>query len=128
MTEYLLEVINHIVIGCRGITHHKIHRLLLGYFNNGRFIYITVEASHEITFIHDVDLLTGYLLGFYFSLQFNTEVEHHLEEQVFVTSVCLYVFIEEGTHAELLRSVIHLFHIRGIEFQDPETSIEVLTL
>ena len=80
MTEYLLEVINHIVIGCRSITHYEIHRLLLGYFDNGRFVYITVKACHEITFIHNVDLLTGYLLGSYFSGQLNAKVEHHLEE------------------------------------------------
>jgi hypothetical protein len=66
VTEYLFEIIYHIVACCRGITHHEIYGLLLGYFGNGRFVYITVEASHEITFIHDVDLLTGYLLGFYF--------------------------------------------------------------
>ena len=42
----LVEVVEHIVVCGTGVTHHEIHRLLLGYFGDSGFVHFAVEASH----------------------------------------------------------------------------------
>ena len=74
VAEYLLKVVNHIVVGGRGVAHDEIYRVQLGYFLYGGFGHIAVEASHQIVVIYQMDGLARYLSSLDLGREFYAEV------------------------------------------------------
>lgn len=126
MAEYLLEIVYHVVVGCRSVAHHEIYRLQSGDFRNGGFIHVLVETGYQIVPVHKMHVLSCHLPRLNLCREFNAEVEHHLEQQIFAAAVGLHILIEQGLLVKLLRSVIDIFHIAAVEFQHAETGVELI--
>lgn len=56
--------------------------------------------------------------------KFYTQVQHHLEEQVFRRAVGFHVVGKEVVHGKLLWCVIHILHIRAVQLQHAETNVQ----
>jgi len=87
VAEYLLEIVYHVVVGCRGITHHEIYRFQFGNFRNGRFVYVLIEAGYEINPVHKMHVLSCYLPRLYLCRKLNAEASIIFikrAEQVFI--------------------------------------------
>ena len=94
MLEDLLKVVYHIIVCCRGITHNKVDRLQLGNLGNGRFVYITIEASHKVVVIYKMNILSCNLLALNLGRKFYSEVKYHLEKQILIGAVSLYILYQ----------------------------------
>ena len=73
MLEYLLEVVYHIVIGSRSVTHHEIDGMLFSNLGDGGLVHIAVKTSNEVVVIYHINVLARYLFRFYLGGQFYAE-------------------------------------------------------
>ena len=115
MTENLLKVVYHIIVGSRSIAHNEVYWLQLCYFGNGRFVYILIEASNKVCVIYKMNRLAGYLFCIYLCRQLYAKVEHNLEKQVLteiVQSKKVWTSSAECVLASLKKA--HMFCVRKL--------------
>lgn len=91
MAEDLLEVVEHVVVGGRGIAHHEILRFHFGKLGHCRFVHLGVKGGDKEIAIYEEYLFTVDLLCLNLGRQLDIEFRHHLEKQVERSAVGLYI-------------------------------------
>ena len=126
VTEYLLEVVGHVVAGEALVAHHEVVGLLAGYLRDGGLVHVFIEAGQQVAVGYVPHRLAGYLLLLYLGRQWNTKFYHRLEEQVLVCAVGLDVVLKQVSLVEVRWGVIYVLHVRRVELQHAEAGIKVL--
>lgn len=114
----LVEVVEHIIVGSGSVANDKVPREQLRHFLDCRFVNVSVETSEQVTIIDREHLFTCDFLTFNLGRQFDAEVKHNLEKQVFAGAVSLDVIHKaiELRRLKLIGSIEHVLHIRRVEF------------
>ena len=126
MLEDLLEVVEDVVVGGGRITHNEVLRAHLGNLGNGGLVDFGVESGDEISVVHEEYLFTIDFLFLNLCGKFDVEFRHNLEKEVKRSAVALDVVnsVEQVSFVEVFGSVEHILHIRRIEFEHTEASVD----
>ena len=120
----LLKIVRHIVRGQAAVAHDEVVGLLAGDFGDGGFVYIGVEAGHEVAIGDAPHGFACQFLLLNLGRKLDAEFYHGLEEQVFLRAIGLDIVLEEQVLVELLGRVIDILHVGAVEFQHAEADIE----